>query len=503
MARQVDKSPVFVQLMAFLAVAMLAPTIMASAEGDFATARAFLHGAGLLALFSFLLFLTTRSGRDRDRPRDQLLTLLGVFVVLPVLAAVPFQQAVGGSFLEAVFEMVSAMTTTGATLLDQGQYVPRAAHLWRAEVAWLGGLFMLVSAAAILAPMNLGGFEVRSPRASHSSARQFAELSRLSDPAARLRRLMMEIGPIYAGLTFVLFLGLMITGEDEFVALSHAMSVLSTSGISPVGGMMGAQGGFMGEALILLFMLFALSRSTMQPTILGDDTVRARLDPELRLGLLIILGATLALFLRHWVGSRTIDGDPVNGLRALWGTLFTVTSFLSTTGFESDSWFLAAFWSGLKTPGLALIGLAVIGGGVATTAGGVKLMRVYALGRQMQREVQQLMLPNSVGGQGKHERRIRRQGAYIAWVLFMLFALSVAAVMLALSLTGVQFETSMVLTVAALANCGPLTTVAAEAPLSFAHVPGSSQVVLAVAMVVGRLEALALIALFNPELWRK
>lgn len=98
---------------------------------------------------------------------------------------------------------------------------------------------------------------------------------------------------------------------------------------------------------------------------------------------------------------------------------------------------------------------------------------------------------------------IRRQGAYISWIFFMLFALSVAGIMILMSLTGVQFETSMVLTVASLSTTGPLAVVAAEAPISYAGVPVLAKTVLAGAMVLGRLETLAIIALFNPEIWRR
>jgi trk system potassium uptake protein TrkH len=179
-----------------------------------------------------------------------------------------------------------------------------------------------------------------------------------------------------------------------------------------------------------------------------------------------------------------------------------VLSFLTTTGFESAGWAQAQVWSGLSTPGLMLAGLAVIGGGVATTAGGVKLLRVYALYRHGEREMERLVHPNSVGGSGVIARRLRRQGALVAWIFFMLFAMSIALVMLALSLTGLNFETTTVLAVSALSTTGPLAGIAAETPISWAGLGGAAQVILAAAMVLGRLETLAIIALLNPDFWR-
>jgi trk system potassium uptake protein TrkH len=128
-------------------------------------------------------------------------------------------------------------------------------------------------------------------------------------------------------------------------------------------------------------------------------------------GFAVVVLPTL-LFMRHWLGALEVEtvanfGD---ALQALWGSAFTVLSFLTTTGFVSDSWVAAQTWSGLQTPGLLLVGLVLMGGGVATTAGGVKLLRVYALYKHGVREMAKLIYPHSVGGAGRLGRRIRREG---------------------------------------------------------------------------------------------
>jgi trk system potassium uptake protein len=110
--------------------------------------------------------------------------------------------------------------------------------------------------------------------------------------------------------------------------------------------------------------------------------------------------------------------------------------------------------------------------------------------------------PNSVGGSGAEARRIRRQGAHIAWIFFMLFAMSVAITAAALTLTGIGFRASMILTIAGLSNTGPLASITGEAATSYSALGTSTKAVLAAAMIVGRLELLALIALVNPGAWR-
>lgn len=504
----ISKLPFFIVLMGIGAVAMLVPAVHAAALDDHHSMRVFFYGAILFGILTLLLGLATAGTRPDHAARSQLLTLVAAYTVLPLMLAIPFYEAVGTTTLfHAWFEMVSSFTTTGATLYDTIGTLTPSQHLWRALVGWLGGMLVWVTAYAIFAPMNLGGYEVEASGGVGltTTGNGPRGLVKLAAPSDRLARATARLFPIYAGLTFLLWLALVICGETPFVALCHAMSVLATSGISPIDGIYYGVSGVAGEAVIMVFFIFAITRFAYLPGGEEDRQRGLRQDPEMRLAAVLIFGTTLALFMRHYVGALGED-DPATlakVLGALWGGLFTVTSFLTTTGFESRLWEGATIWSGLETPGLFLVGLALIGGGVATTSGGVKLLRVYALFRHGEREMERLLHPSSVGGGGRSARRIRREGAYISWIFFMLFATSIAAVMTLLSLTGVSFEEAMVLSVAALSTTGPLAGVAAETPIAYISVPDPAKLVLALAMVLGRLETLAIIALFNPELWRR
>jgi trk system potassium uptake protein TrkH len=309
-----------------------------------------------------------------------------------------------------------------------------------------------------------------------------------------------ELTPIYVGLPLVLSVMLLVAGEDPFLAICHAMALMSTSGISPEGGLHSMQSGMGGEMILFCFFLFALSRQTFSSDTRQDKGVWN--DPEFRLGVLIAVGIPLALFLRHWVAAYEVSDEQnwLAGLRALWGGLFTAMSFLTTTGFVSADWVSAQGWSGLETPGIILMGLALLGGGVATTAGGVKLMRVYALYLNGARDIERLIHPSSVAHAGLSTKRIRKEGAFIAWVSFMLFAISIAVGAVFLGLMGVDFEEAMVLTLAALSNTGPLTEVAGQTDLPALLEEG--KLLLCAAMVLGRLELLAVIVMISPDIWR-
>jgi trk system potassium uptake protein len=507
MLSRLGELPLLVLLIGVAALAMLVPVVFGWTIGETEAAQKFLFGAAIFAVVFALMAFATANYRPRHRAVGHLASLVLAYLLLPLVLAVPFAEAVPDTrFLNAYVEMVSALTTTGATLFDQAERLPDTVHLWRVLVGWLGGFLVWVTAVAILAPLNLGGFEVRAAGLSDSRAtwQVGTQDGGGAEQAHRMRRYVRRLAPIYCALTLALAVVLMIAGDPPFLAVSHAMSTLATSGISPGDGPATAPSGLLGEVAIFAFLIFALSRQTFSRDVLGGDATQLLGDPELRMAAALIVVVPLALFLRHWLGALEVDAQQNLGwaLAALWGGIFTVMSFLTTTGFESATWGAARNWSGLATPGLILMGLALVGGGVATTAGGVKLLRVYALYKHGLREMERLAIPASVGGDGPIARRMRRHGAYYAWIFFMIFAISIAAVMIALSLTGLEFEPAMVLTIASLSTTGPLANVAAETPISYATLAPSAKAILCGAMILGRLETLALIALLNPEYWR-
>jgi trk system potassium uptake protein TrkH len=503
MERHLRSVPLVVVLIGLGALAMLLPAIHAAVRQDWVVARAFLHSSLAFGLLHLAIAVASRGRAHPRTARSYLVALAGAFTLVPLTLAVPLVLALPAvSFYDGWFEMVSSFTTTGATLLPAMPTVSPSVHLWRAEVGWLGGFLAWVMAAAIFAPLNLGGYEVSTGARIGREAPGLNPAMRAADPGERLVRFAVLLFPVYAGLTLALWLLLILFGADPLIGLCHAMATLATSGISPVGGLGQGGAGIGGEIVIAAFLVFAISRVTFR----ADERARLasplRDDPEMSMAAAIVLTVVALLFVRHWFDPRAGQWDGSDALGAIWGTFFTALSFLTTTGFEGSTWPVAQSWSGLQTPALLLMGLAVFGGGVATTASGVKLLRIYALYKHGLREMDRLVHPSSVGGSGSEARRIRRQGAYIAWLFFMLFAMAIAVTGAALALTGVDFRSAMILTIAGLANVGPLAAITGEEATSFAALSTATKSVFVAAMVVGRLELLALIALANPAAWR-
>jgi len=506
------RAPLPVVLLALVGLGALVPAGHAFLQHQSDVARAFLYSAVVLLVLAAMLALATANCPRSGPGRSQLATVAGAYLLLPLAMALPLRLALPGSgWGDAWFEMLSAFTTTGASVYPPGRLVP-SLHLWRALVGWSGGFFILLVAGTVLAPMNLGGAEVGTGRPAGNPRRETpgtvagGNPGQSADGAGRLRRGVRRLLPAYLALTGILWIALTISGEAGLHALVLAMGTLSTSGIEATPGGPDSTSGLGGEILLALFMCLAFSRRLI-PTGRGPAPGMPALwrDPELRLAAALIAMVVLALLSRHLLVEvqAGTEGAPGDLVRAFWGAAFTATSFLSTTGYESGWWDSARDWAGLGAPGLMLLGLAMIGGGVGTAAGGVKLLRVSALLLQGRRELERIVLPSAVAGGGALRRSLVRDGAYMAWVLMMLFAISVAGVMGLLSLAGLDFDTALVTGIAALTTTGSLADVAASAPVGYADLPGTARAILGAAMILGRLEILVLIALVAPAAWRR
>ncbi len=495
--------PLFVILMGIGSLAMLIPAIHAYALDLHRVGQPFLYGAVLFGVLSLLLGVATMGRASVNAARTQLLTLCLAYLGLPLLLALPMREAIGDARLFTVyFEMVSSFTTTGATVFDTVGRLSPPLHLWRGLVGWMGGFFILLTAAAILAPLNLGGFEVlRTTIKGNAAAEQTIGAADMSE---RLVRFTLKLFPLYLAATLVLWFVLIVASNTPFHGLMLSMATLSTSGILPGRPLEEMNTGFWTEAAIFVFLIAAITRQTFARDAGKLYWSALKEDRELKFAFIVVSALTLALFMRHWIGAFDINEQDnfTIAAQALWGALFSILSFLTTTGFVSADWDTAQSWSALPTPGLIFAGLAMLGGGVATTAGGLKLLRVYALYKNGVREMERLVHPSSVGSGGGLGRELRRDGAFVAWIFFMLYSMSIAVFIVALSLSGLRFEDATGFAISALSTTGPLAEQVVLDGIDYRDLGDPARIILIGAMVLGRLETLAIIALFNPEFWR-
>jgi trk system potassium uptake protein TrkH len=497
MDRRLATVPLLVVMVGATGLMMLVPSAKAFVDGQAPVGRAFLYSGLACALIASFLALAMSARQRRSRSDGLFPLLAAIYLLVPAVMAVPLAESLPQlRLVDAWFEMIASFTTTGATLIDLPRRVPAAVHLWRGMAGWLGGLFILTAATALLAPLRLGGYELirRSPGSTLSVSLANAA------PGARLLAHGAVILPAYSGLTLALWILLALLGVPGFDALMQAMATLSTSGILPREALGGV--GLGAELVIFGFLILALSRRFLPGH--GARHRPLHRDPELMTALLIVSLVSLFVLARHWAGAFEIrEGENLPAIgRAAWGAAFTSLSFLTTTGFVNQDWIASRIWSGLTPPGLVLMGLALLGGGAATTAGGIKLLRVYALTRLGKAEAERMIYPSMLTGGNEYDRFLATAGARSAWLFAMVFALTCVVVVALLLLAGMSLETSLIFTVAALANAGPLVQVAGDLPLYWVLLGEPARAVLAVAMILGRLEILVFLALILGRLQR-
>lgn len=493
--------PVFVLVMAVSGLLMWVPAFLALGARDFAIARAFFYSGCLTLILSGMVGLAVANRRPARPLRGHLLALVATYSALPALLSVPYEASLPGfTPVRAYFDMVGSITTTGASAFDHAA-IPVSLLFWRGLVAWFGGLVIWTAGVSILAPLNLGGEELITRGGVSVRRTPMAEGISSAEPNALIFRHFRVLAPIYGALTVLCWSVLVLTGDDAMDAALVAMATLSTSGVIAGPATASPTTGIAGEIVIFAFLIFAVTQKAFRPAYHRDRLATLARDRELRLGAVIIL-SMVALFLWAAIahGPRGETGWTV--LRATWATAFTALSFLTTAGFTSAGWPDAvALTTGEGMAAMALA-VALAGGGIATTAGGIKLLRVYALYKHGEREFGRLIYPRSVAAAGAEGRKLRREGAQVAWVFFMLFTLSLAGVAALLSLTGIAFEPSIGLAAAALSTTGPLAPVMMNDPLVWTTLQTDDYLVLSFAMILGRMEALALIGLLNRDFWQ-
>ncbi|HKK35822.1 MAG TPA: potassium transporter TrkG [Paracoccaceae bacterium] len=507
--------PVFLWFAASLGLAMWLPAGFGLLERDWRSARLFLFAGAFTLFAAAVLGVAARRAAAPGRGgREELLTLVGVFAGGPVFAATPILllRPDLGPFA-AWFEAAASLSTTGATLLDAA---PRALHLWRGLLGWIGGFATLVAVVAVLAPRELTDLP-GAPPARESAARVGRALA-LGPGGRRTVRAAGTLLPVYLAFTAFLVVALEALGMPAFEALMLAMGVVSTSGIGPgtTELAMGGEAGRGVEWLLLLALLVAANRRHHawrrgSAGIAAGDVAGTRrravglaalaADPELRLTAFALAAAVAWLWGPGALAAPEGLAGIEAGLVALSGTLVTAVSFLTTTGYGSADWGAALAWSGLG-PGSAgplLAGLATLGGGVATTAGGVKLYRAYALYRHGIAELARLPHPHLVDSARTMGGSIRRNAVVNAWVASMLYLAALGATTLALGAAGLPLDGALVAAAAALANCGPLLPEAVGT--AWADLPPPALAFAATAMILGRVELVAAVALLNPGWW--
>ena len=487
------------RLSLFLGFLLLIPSLVAVCYGDggIRVTLAFLGAAAVAFALGILGRRCTRNeAGEFGAPEGFACVTLG-WTFAALIGALPYLLSGAiPSFTDSFFEAMSGFTTTGASILQDVEVFPHGILFWRSFTQWLGGMGIVALFIALLPALGVGGnflFQAEVPGFSNERVRP-----RISDSAKYLWL-------IYTALTGVLVLILWWLGMTPFEAVCHSMTTLSTGGFSTSNQSLG---GFSASIqwVVTLFMFLAGVNFTMHVLLLSGRFRKVFENVEVRLYTVIVLLGTGLIVLSFYfldaavpplVGESPDVAVPLGFHDKLRHAAFNTVSIVTTTGFGTHDF---ERWPNLCR--VLLLLMMFTGGCAGSTAGGIKLARIWLLGKFAGREIYRLRHPSAVLPIKIGQRTVPENAVSGTAGFFILFVAIYTLGVLVLLAYDLDLDTSLSAAIACLSNIGPgLSTVGPVE--NYAHLPVGAKWFLSIGMLLGRLEIYSVMLLFVPSLWRR
>ncbi|MCU9847701.1 TrkH family potassium uptake protein [Defluviimonas sp. WL0024] len=444
--------------------------------------QAFLQSAIITIIIGAALAIACASGvGPRLTLQQSFLLATGVWVALPLFGALPFLfGATGARPVDAVFEAMSGLTTTGATVFVGLDDFPEGLLFWRSMLQWFGGVGIIVVAMVFLPELKVGGMQIFRSEGFDTGGKV---LPRAAQIAA-------QIMAIYVALTLACGLAYASVGMTGFEAANHAMTTLATGGFSTSDASFGL---FQGapEYVSSVFMIIASLPFVRYIQLVAGSTRPLLRDPQVR-GFGWTLAALVAVI---WSYRVFVRGDGLE--HAFREALFNVTSIITGTGYASVDYQL---WGHFPIALFFFIGL--IGGCAGSTCCSVKIFRYQLLIAAVEAQIRRIHSPNGVFTPHYNGQPVTEEVLSSVMAFLGLFVVTLGLVAVALGMTGLDFITSVSGAATAIANIGPGLGEIIGPAGNFAAINDVAKWILTVTMLLGRLELLVVLVLFLPRFWR-
>ena len=468
-------------LVACLGGTMLLPLVIDLAEGR-GEWPVFLESAIVSILAGGLIALSCSNAVKEGLTLQQTFLLTtGVWACLPVFGALPFVLgATDASYTDAYFEAMSGLTTTGSTVLSGLDDLPKGLLLWRALLQWLGGVGIIVVAMVFLPELRVGGMQIFRSEAFETMGKILPRATQISS----------SISSIYISLTLACTVGYLLCGMNAFDATVHAMTTVSTGGFANYDASFGTFSGPAEYVASVFMVLAALPFVRYVQLVAGNHTALFRDSQVIAFVSIISLLAVITAITLLWM-------FPHHPEQAVREALFNITSIMTGTGFASVDYM---DWGPFLIAVFFFIGL--IGGCAGSTACSVKIFRYQLLIASIRVQLRRIRAPHGVFVPRYQGRPVGPDVLSSVMSFFVFFIVSLGVLSVALSLTGLDFITSVSGAATAIANIGPGLGDQIGPSGNFAGLSDTAKWILSFAMLAGRLELLAVFALFTVRFWR-
>jgi len=470
-------------LIALFSITTLPPVVVSIWFQD-GSAMPFISAFIICVVTGLIIWYPNRFNRQDLRAKEGFLLVVLFWFVLGCVGSLPLilMKQPQMTFVDALFESFSGLTTTGATVIEGIDFLPHAILFYRQELQWLGGMGIIVLAVAILPLLGVGGMQLY--RAETPGPVKDSKMTpRIADTAKHLWYL-------YLALTVVCALSYWLAGMSVFDAICHAFSTIAIGGFSTHDASLGYFNSPLINGLCALFLILSAFNFSLHYAAASSGSLKGYwYDPELRAFLFIQLVLIMVCFF-----TLVFSGYYDTAEQALDQSLIQAVSISTTAGFATTDF---SAWPTFLP--ILLIFSSFIGGCASSTAGGIKVIRVLLLYLQGKREINRLVHPKAVYAVKLGERAVPDRVVEAVWGFFAAYAIVFVVIMLGMIATGLDDLSAFTATAAALNNLGPgLGSVAAN----FADVSDAGKLLLIVAMMFGRLEVFTLLVIFSPTFWR-
>ena len=471
-------------LLIIFSSSLVPPYIIGLYYQDGAT-EPFIQAFVITLLFGFLLYLPARAHREELRLRDGFVVVVLFWAVLGIVGGLPLYLSgiYDISITDAVFESISGLTTTGATVIVGIDAMPHSLLFYRQELQWLGGMGIIVLAVAVLPMLGIGGMQLY--RAETPGPVKDTKLTpRITETAKALWF-------IYMGLTVACALAYWTAGMSKFDAVSHAFSTVAIGGFSTHDASIGYFDSTAIELIAVVFMLLSGVNFAIHFVAFRNKSLKPYMrDAEFRTYISVLLLVSIVT-IGYLQLTKTFDSTTESIVEGL----FQVVSIGTTTGFTTAEYYT---WPGFLP--LLLLYVSFIGGCSGSTGGGIKVIRILLLVKQGVRELKRLIHPNAQFAVKIGKKPLPEKVIEAVWGFFAVYFVILALMILLLMATGLDQETAFSAVAACLNNLGPGL---GEVGQNYAEISDFAKWVLSLAMLLGRLEIFTLLVLFTPGFWRK
>ena len=468
-------------LVAVLGLAMVVPMLVDIAEGR-GHWSVFVEAGLITFLGGSMIALCSSSGvREGLTIQQTFLLTTSVWVILPLFGALPFIiGATEARFVDAFFEAMSGLTTTGSTVFTGLDDLPKGLLIWRGILQWLGGIGIIVVAMVFLPELRVGGMQIFRSEA-------FDTMGKILPRAGQIAS---QISVIYVGITLACALTYLTLGMNTFDATVHALTTVSTGGFANYDASFGVFSGPPEYAASLFMFLAALPFVRYVQLINGNPFALHR-DPQIR-GFVLTIAALVGMV----IGSLYLDFG-YHWEQSLREGLFNIISIISGTGFASVDYME---WGGFPVAIFFFTGL--IGGCAGSTACSIKIFRYQLLFASIRAQLQRIRSPHGVFTPRYDGRPVTADVLISVMSFFMFFTVTLGLVSVALGMTGLDFVTSVSGAGAALGNIGPGLGEIIGPAGNFKTLNDPAKWILVAAMLIGRLELMAVYVILTVNFWR-